>query len=55
MAVKTQTINLKDASLTIIYTQEALIELLVRKDMITEDELLEEIKKIRNEKSVRLG
>ena len=31
MAVKTQAIDFKDALLTIMYTQEALIKLLVRK------------------------
>jgi len=50
MAVKTQTIDLRDALLTIMYTQEALIKLLVRKGIITEEELLEEIKKIKNKK-----
>lgn len=44
MTVKTQAIDLKDALLTIMYTQEALIKLLVRKGIITEEELLEEIK-----------
>ena len=55
MAVKTQAINLKDALLTTMYTQEALIKLLVRKRLLTEEGLLEEIKKIRNKKGVRLG
>ena len=55
MGVKTQVVGLKDALLTIMYTQEALIKLLVRKGIITEKELLEEIKKIRNKKGVRLG
>ena len=50
MAVKTEAIDLRDALLTIMYTQEALIKLLHRKGMITEEELLEEIKKIRNQK-----
>ena len=35
--------------------QEALIKLLVRKGIITEEELLEEIRKIKNKKGVRLG
>jgi len=35
--------------------QEALIKLLVRKGIITEEELLEEIKKIKNKKAIRLG
>ena len=55
MAIKTQAIDFKDALLTIIYTQEALIKLLVRKEIITEEEILEEIKKIKNKKGVRLG
>ena len=55
MAVKTEAINLKDALLTIMYTQEALIKLLVKRGIITEEELLEEIKKIKNKKGVRLG
>ena len=55
MAVKTQAINLKDALLTIMYTQDALIKLLVRKGIITEEGLLEEIKKIKNKKGIRLG
>jgi len=55
MAVKTQAINFKDALLTIMYTQEALIKLLVRKKLLTEEELLGEIKKIKNKKGVRLG
>jgi len=55
MAVKTEAIDLKDALLTIMYTQEALIKLLVRKGIITEEELLEEIKKIKNKKGVGLG
>ena len=54
MAVKTQAIDFKDALLTIMYTQDALIKLLVRKGIITEEELLEEIKKIKNKKGVRL-
>jgi len=52
MAVKTQAIDLKDALLTIMYTQEALIKLLGRKSIITEKELLEEIK---NKKSTLLA
>ena len=55
MAVKTQAIDFKDALLTIMYTQEALIKLLDRKGLLTEEELLEEIKKIKNKKGVRLG
>jgi len=55
MAVKTQAINFKDALLTIMYTQEALIKLLVKKGVITEEELLEEIKKIKNRKAVPSG
>ena len=55
MAVKTQTIDFKEALLTIMYTQEALIKLLVRKGIIAEEELLEEIKKIKNKKGVCLG
>ena len=35
--------------------QEALIKLLVERGVITEEELLEEIKKIKNKKGVRLG
>jgi len=35
--------------------QEALIKLLDGKGIITEEELLEEIKKIKNKKGVRLG
>lgn len=54
MAIKTQVIDFKDALLTIMYTQEALIKLLVRKDIITEEELLEEIKRIKKEKSTLL-
>ena len=54
MAVKTEAIDLKDALLTIMYTQEALINLLLRKAIITEDELLEEIKKIKDEKAIPL-
>ena len=48
MAAKTQAIDFKDALLTIMYTQEALIKLLVRNGIITEECLLEEIKKIKN-------
>lgn len=55
MAVKTQAIDFKDVLLTIMYTQEALIKLLVRKGLVTEEKLLEEIKKIKNKKGVRLG
>lgn len=55
MAVKTQAIDLKDALLTVMYTQDALIKLLVRKGIITERELLEEIKKIKDKKGVHLG
>ena len=55
MAVKTQAIDLKDALLTVMYTQDALIKLLVRKGIITEEELLEEIRKIKNKKGVRLS
>lgn len=55
MAVKTQVIDFNDALLTIMYTQEALIKLLVRKGIITEEELLEEIKKKKNKRGVRLG
>ena len=54
MAVKTQAINVRDALLTIMYTQEALIKLLVGKGLIAEEELLEEIKKIKNKKSTLL-
>ena len=55
MAVKTEAIDLRDALLTIMYTQEALIKLLVRKGIITEEELLEQIKKIKNKRGVRLA
>ena len=55
MAVKTQAIDLKDALLTIMYTQEGLIKLLVRKGIIKEEELLEEIKKIKNKRSALLA
>ena len=55
MAVKTEAINFRDALLTIMYTQEALIKVLVTKGIITEEELLEEIKKIKNKKGVHLG
>ena len=55
MAVKTQAIDFKDALLTTMYTQEALIKLLVRKGITTEEELLEEIKNIRSKKGIRLG
>jgi len=55
MAIETQAINLKDTLLTIMYTQEALIKLLVRKRIITEEELLEEIKKIKNKRAVPLA
>ena len=55
MAVKTQAINFRDALLTIMYTQEALIRLLAKKGIITEEEVLEEIKKIKNKKSVSLA
>ena len=55
MAVRTQAIDFKDALLTIMYTQEALIELLVKKGIIAEEELLEEIKDMKNKKGVRLG
>jgi len=51
MAVKTEAIDLRDALLTVMYTQEALIKLLVKKSLLTEEELFEEIKKIKNEKS----
>ena len=55
MAVKTQAIDFKDALLTIMYTQEALIKLLVRKGLLTEEELLDEIKKIKKKKSALLA
>jgi len=55
MAVKTETVSFRDVLLTTMYTQEALIKLLVRKGIITEEGLLEEIKKIKNKKGVRLG
>jgi len=55
MAVKTQAIDFRGALLTTMYTQEALIKLLVRKGIITEEELLEEIKKMKNKRGVRLG
>jgi len=35
-----------------MYPQDALIKLLVRKGIITEEELLEEIKKIKNKKAI---
>jgi hypothetical protein len=35
--------------------QEALIKLLVERGVITEEELLKEIKKIKNKKGIRLG
>jgi len=55
MAAKTEAIDLKDALLTIMYTQEALIKLLVRKGIITEEELLEEISKIKSKKANSLA
>jgi len=55
MAVKTQAINLREALLTIMYTQEALIKLLVRKGIIQEEKLLEEIKKVKNKKCIPLA
>lgn len=55
MVVKTHAVNFKDALLTIIYTQEALIKLLVRKGIVTEEELLVEIKKIKDKKPVTLS
>ena len=55
MAVKTQGIDFRDALLTIMYTQEALIKLLVKKGIITEEGLLEEIKKIKSKKYVPLA
>jgi len=54
MTVKTQAIDFKDALLTTMYTQEALIKLLVRKGVLTEEELLGEIKKIKKKKAVSL-
>jgi len=38
-----------------MYTPEPLIKLLVRKGIITEEELLEEIKKIKNKKAIPLA
>ena len=38
MAVKTEVINFKDALLTTMYTQEALIKLLDRKGLLTGEE-----------------
>lgn len=55
MAVKTQAIDFKDALLTIMYTQEALIKLLVKKDLFIERELLAEIKKIKNKNKTSLA
>ncbi len=55
MAVKTQAIDFKDALLTIMYTQEALIKVLVTKGIITEEELLEEIKKMKKKRAVPLS
>jgi hypothetical protein len=54
MAVKTQAIDFKDALLTIMYTQEALIKLLVKKGIVTEKELLEEIRKVKSKKATPL-
>ena len=51
MAVKTQAIDFKEALLTIMYTQEALIKLLVKKELLTEEELLKEITKAKNKSS----
>jgi len=50
MAVKTQAVDLRETLLTTMYTQEALIKLLVRKGIIKEEKLLEEIKKIKSKK-----
>ena len=55
MAIKTQATDFKNALLRTMDTQEALIKLLVRRGIITEEELLERIKKIKNKKSVLLG
>lgn len=52
MATKTGAIDFKDALLTIMYTQEALIKLLVRKGMIIEEGLLEETEKTENKKTI---
>jgi hypothetical protein len=54
IAIKTQAIDFKDAMLTIMYTQEALIKLLVRKGIVTEKELLEEVRKVKSRKSTPL-
>jgi len=54
MAVKTQAIDFKDALLTTMYTQEALIKLLARKGIITEEGLLEEVKKMKKKMAVPL-
>jgi hypothetical protein len=54
IAIKTQAIDFKDAMLTIMYTQEALIKLLVRKGIVTEKELLEEVRKVKSKKSTPL-
>jgi len=45
MAVKTETVDFKDALLTTMYTQEALINLFARKGIIQEEK---EIKRIKN-------
>jgi len=55
MTVKTQAIELREALLTTMYTQKALIKLLVKKGIVSEEELLEEIKKIKNDKVVSLA
>ena len=55
MAVKAEAIDLREALLTTMYTQEALIKLLVKKGIIIEEGLLQEIKKIKNKKGVCLG
>lgn len=55
MAVKTQAIDFKDALLTTMYTQEALIKLFVKKRLLTREELLEEIRKTMSKKPTRLS
>ena len=55
MTVKTQGIEFRDALLTTMSTQDALIKLLVRKGIITKEELLEGIKEIKSKKYVSLA
>ncbi len=44
-----ETVSLEEVVLSDVFTQEALINILVKKGIITKEEVLEEIKRIRKQ------